>query len=96
MQDTEGGAAVDTASTAYIANTADDRQKMLRAIGVDSIAALFADVPARIREPEFSLPTSLNEIDALRLLRELSERNHDLSRYPCFLGAGGGSRNSSS
>ena len=72
----------------YVANTSADRQRMLEAIGVRSTADLFADVPAKARNPKLDLPPPLAEPDALRLLRELGERNYDLLHHPCFLGAG--------
>ena len=61
---------------------------MLEAIGVGSIDALFNDVPEQARYPEVSLPAGLSEIEALRALRSISEKNVDLDHYACFLGAG--------
>ncbi len=61
---------------------------MLAAIGASSIDELFADLPAGARRPDLALPSELSEIEVIRLLRELSDRNLDLIRSPCFLGAG--------
>ena len=72
----------------YVANTRADRQRMLEMIGVRSTSDLFVDIPARVRNPKLNLPPPLTEPEALRHLRELSERNYDLLHYPCFLGAG--------
>ena len=74
--------------TAYIANTDADRARMLEAIGVAGVSDLFSDLPNAIRDPKLSLPTALGEAEATSLLRDLSDRNWDLSRRSSFLGAG--------
>jgi len=72
----------------YVANTDAERQQMLAAVGVESIDALFADVPARVRNPRLDLPPALTEPALLDYLRCLAERNADLLHHPTFLGAG--------
>lgn len=72
----------------YVANTDAERQQMLAAVGVESIDALFADVPARVRNPRLDLPPALTEPALLDHLRCLAERNADLLHHPTFLGAG--------
>lgn len=61
---------------------------MLGVIGASSTAELYADVPPGARLAGLDLPSELSEIEVTRVLRELSDRNFDLSRHPCFLGAG--------
>ncbi len=73
---------------AYTPHTEAQRQEMLRAIGVESLADLFADVPASCRFPELRLPAPLSEVEILGELREMSSWNASLDRYTCFLGAG--------
>jgi glycine dehydrogenase subunit 1 len=72
----------------YLPNTDKDREAMLRAIGVDSIEALFEVVPEQVRFPEFRLPEGMSELEVGRLLTELAARNTNVTTHPCFVGAG--------
>lgn len=76
----------------YVPNTDRDRAEMLRAIGVDSVDALFeellASLPEHLRHPEFNLPAGMSEPEVRRLLSTLAAKNVSLDRCPCFLGAG--------
>ena len=72
----------------YIPNTDADRAAMLGTIGVDSIEALFADIPETVRFPDLDLPAPLSEMEVARLLQDLSELDADLGHNACFLGAG--------
>ncbi len=70
----------------YGPHTADERQAMLDALGVDSIAALFADIPPAARAGGLDLPAGLDELSLARRIEDLSRRNRvDLVS---FLGAG--------
>src|ERR687885_1382440 len=66
----------------------EDRAAMLRAIGVEQVADLFADVPADARFPALELPPALTELEALRHLGELASRNVSVRDWPCFIGGG--------
>lgn len=72
----------------YILNTLSERGEMLAVLGLESIDALFADVPAEQRYPDLDLPPALAEMELIRLLRALAEKNVDLDHKPSFLGAG--------
>lgn len=72
----------------YVPHTEADRQRMLEAIGVDSIDRLFEVVPEESRYPSLDLPPDLSEMEVVRLLQGLAEENADLDHHPCFLGAG--------
>jgi glycine dehydrogenase subunit 1 len=72
----------------YIPNTDADRSEMLAAVGVESIADLFRDVPTSHRFPELRLPAPLSEMEVLKELQMLSDQNDDLQHQTCFLGAG--------
>lgn len=72
----------------YSPHTPTDRAEMLAAIGAESIEALFADVPARVRFPEMDLPGPLSELETHRELSELAEANANAQHTPIFLGAG--------
>jgi glycine dehydrogenase subunit 1 len=72
----------------YIPNTDADRAAMLAAVGVDSVADLFRDVPEKLRFPVLELPPALSEMEVLQELQALAEENDDLSHVSSFLGAG--------
>lgn len=72
----------------YVPHTDEERRQMLAAIGVEDIAALFADIPAAYRYPEIGLPEPASEMDIMRELRELSSANLNVYEVPTFLGAG--------
>jgi glycine dehydrogenase subunit 1 len=61
---------------------------MLHAIGVDSLEAMFTDIPEEFRFPALDLPPALSEIELASELRNLSRQNVSLDDMPCFLGAG--------
>ncbi|MYE32072.1 MAG: aminomethyl-transferring glycine dehydrogenase subunit GcvPA [Chloroflexi bacterium] len=60
---------------------------MLARVGVDSVDALFDDLPAEYRDPAFELPPQLTEPELIALLEERAAVNADPGR-PNFLGAG--------
>ena len=63
---------------------------MLEAIGMRSIAELFAPIPEEIRKrADFSdLPNAYDDISLKRHLVALSSKNVNMDSHPCFLGAG--------
>jgi len=73
----------------YLPNTPEDRQEMLKAIGVSSVEELFRDLPeeVRLRRP-LNLPNGLSELELARLMQGLAEKNGDLNHFTSFLGAG--------
>jgi len=70
----------------YVPHTADDRRRMLAAIGVDDVDELFADIPQAARAHRWELPPPLVEQEVRAELARLAGRN----RLPAvtFLGAG--------
>lgn len=70
----------------YVPHSADDVRRALEAIGVDSVDALFADVPAAILDPPLDLAAPLDEIGVLAHLDSLAAR--DQQGVPTFLGGG--------
>jgi len=72
----------------FIPHTEEERQEMLRAIGVERIEDLFADVPEAYRFPPLNLPPPLTELEARWELEALAEANTHAGQYACFLGAG--------
>ncbi len=71
---------------AYSPHTSADRATMLDAIGVETIDALFADIPATVAPRSFAIPAPLTEQEVRTELTRLAGRN----RLPevSFLGAG--------
>jgi glycine dehydrogenase subunit 1 len=68
--------------------TPDDRQAMLRTIGVERVQQLFEDVPVEARYPTLDLPPALTELEATRYLADLAQRNVSVKDWPCFIGGG--------
>ncbi len=73
----------------YTAATEADIKEMLEAIGVDSIDALFADIPQGLRsERPLSLEGGRSEQEVYEELRALARRNVSTEDEISFLGAG--------
>ncbi len=73
----------------YTSATDADRAEMLAAIGVDSIDALFADVPENLRLDEpLDLGPGLSEQEVYDELRRLAQRNVSTEDDVSFLGGG--------
>ena len=72
----------------YIPNSPEERQEMLRALGLGSAEELFDSIPAdvRLREP-LKTPAALSEIELLERFESLAAKNA-AARRPGFLGAG--------
>jgi len=73
----------------YIPHTEADEKRMLDAVGVSAVEALFADIPEALRDPEIDLPAPLAELELVEHLKDLEE----LNRYPVrggdyFIGGG--------
>jgi glycine dehydrogenase subunit 1 len=70
----------------YGPHTSSDRERMLAALGLDSVERLFEDIPAAVRAEGLDLPAPLSEMEVGRELARLARRNRvDLVS---FLGAG--------
>src|SRR5680860_1907574 len=62
---------------------------MLAAIGVDSTAELFEQIPEPLRLGRpLALPAGMSEAEVYERLAELASRNADAEEQVCFLGAG--------
>lgn len=69
----------------YSPHTAADREAMLRAIGVVSMAELLAQIPAKLRAGGYDWPAALTEPELMAHARGLAAKNKPLA---CFAGAG--------
>ncbi|HEV2997984.1 MAG TPA: aminomethyl-transferring glycine dehydrogenase subunit GcvPA [Solirubrobacteraceae bacterium] len=76
--------------TRYTATTPVDLERMLAAIGVDSLTELFErQVPQAVRlDRPLALPEGMGEQEVYAHLRELAERNVSAEEEISFLGAG--------
>ena len=72
----------------FIPHTSEDREAMLKTIGIANLEELFADVPKKHRFPELNLPPALTEMEVLGELRSLADANESTDDLICFLGAG--------
>jgi glycine dehydrogenase subunit 1 len=72
----------------YLPHAADERAEMLAAIGVGSVADLFADIAPELRLAELNLPEGLSELELQDHLRKVSRRNISVKTMRSFLGAG--------
>ncbi len=73
----------------YFPNTDDDRREMLRAIGIESLEDLLANIPPEIRLKDgIRLPEPLSEMEVLDELEALARRNKGANEIISFLGAG--------
>lgn len=70
----------------YIPHTPSEQRRMLEAIGVADIQALFAEIPEELRPKSFDLPAGLSEHQVLRRLEQLASKNN--IHLVSFLGAG--------
>src|SRR5215467_4368885 len=73
---------------AYVPHTDAERGEVLKAIGVADMAALFPEVPVRVRFPKLDLPAPTSELDIAREMRALGARNITVDPSLSFLGAG--------
>jgi glycine dehydrogenase subunit 1 len=72
----------------FIANTDDDRRRMLETLGLRDTSELFADVPQDLRFPDLQLPEPLAELEVLRETDRLAALNAAASGRLSFLGGG--------
>src|SRR6188474_3036086 len=75
--------------TRYTSATPGDRAEMLAAVGVDSTAELFEQIPEPLRlNRPLTLPAGIGEAEAFEHLAALAARNADADSEVCFIGAG--------
>ena len=70
----------------YFPHTDDDLQAMLEVVGVDSVDALYAQIPECIRfRGDYKLPSEMSELEVRDLFTKLGSQNRQLT---CFAGYG--------
>ena len=70
----------------YFPHTEADLKAMLATVGVDSLDALYADIPEHLRfRGDYQLPSEMSELEVRQLFEQLGTQNRQLT---CFAGAG--------
>ena len=70
----------------YFPHTQDDLQAMLATVGIDSVDALYAQIPESIRfRGDYKLPSEMSEMEVRDLFAKLGSQNEQLT---CFAGIG--------
>ncbi|WP_107942559.1 aminomethyl-transferring glycine dehydrogenase subunit GcvPA [Metasolibacillus fluoroglycofenilyticus] len=73
----------------YLPMTEQDKQEMLATIGVDSIDALFSDIPEEVRfQGQYDIKEAKSEAALMKELAALAAKNKDTAANVSFLGAG--------
>ena len=75
---------------AYIPHTEDQKQAMLQALGVESVAKLFEEQipPALLMNRPLDVPPAMSELELRRHFQALAGCNRSAGEQLCFLGAG--------
>ena len=70
----------------YFPHTQDDLKSMLERVGIDSLDALYAQIPEEIRfRGDYKLPSEMSEMEVRELFEKLGSQNQLLT---CFAGMG--------
>jgi len=73
----------------YIPISPNERDAMLKTVGVKSLDGLFDTIPKKHRFPQLNLPPALTEMEAASLLSEIAITNENVREHMIsFLGAG--------
>lgn len=70
----------------YVSNTKQEQLEMLKEIGFDSFDGLFAQIPGEVRLKNLDLPSGVNEMEAIREMESVAEKNQVFRHI--FRGAG--------
>lgn len=72
----------------FLPQTDQDREAMLKTIGINRMEDLFQVVPGKHRFPELNLPPTLTEMEVVSELKDISDANETIGDLTSFLGAG--------
>lgn len=72
----------------YVPDTNQEREQMLKEIGLESVESLFSVIPEELRKATLHLPGALSEAELMVFFKEKGKRNGHLNQYNSFLGAG--------
>lgn len=75
--------------TKYIGSTDYEKREMLKEIGIKDIRTLFEAIPDSVYlNRKLDIPKGLSEMKLVKNLKALTDKNHNIDEYTCFLGAG--------
>ena len=73
----------------YLPLTDEDRQIMLKKIGINKIDDLFSDIPESIRlKRKLDINDGMSELEVKSYIDDIAKLNRSCSELTCFLGAG--------
>lgn len=73
----------------YLPITAEDKDIMLKAIGVNSVDDLFEDIPKEVRlERSLNINNGMSELEVQAYIKKITDLNKSCDDLVCFLGAG--------
>ncbi|KZL90752.1 aminomethyl-transferring glycine dehydrogenase subunit GcvPA [Clostridium magnum] len=73
----------------YLPITAEDKDIMLKAIGVNSVDDLFEDIPKEVRlERSLNINKGMSELEVEAYIKQITDLNRGCDDLVCFLGAG--------
>jgi len=72
----------------YLPHTDEERQEMLKAIGVRSFEQLISHIPSEVRAGELELKPGLSELELCQHVASLAAKNKPASQQMSFLGGG--------
>lgn len=73
----------------YLPITDEDRQEMLKTIGINSVDELFSDIPEKVKfKGELQIEKELPEQQLFQFMSNLARKNVNTKELPSFLGAG--------
>jgi len=59
----------------FISNTKEEKEMMLKEIGVSSFKELISSIPEKFLNPSFNIPKGLSEIEVYNKMKEISKKN---------------------
>jgi len=73
----------------YISNTLQEKEEMLKTIGIAKMEDLFGAIPQEVLfQGKLDIPTGLSELELLNDIKEKASRNSSLDEMNSFLGGG--------
>lgn len=73
----------------YVSNTAAEKNKMLKEIGVEAVEELFQMIPQEVSANDnLNIAEGISELELMRLAKSAAEKNKSLDDLTSFLGAG--------
>ena len=72
----------------YLVHSDNDREELLKEIGIDCAYELFKSIPESIRYPKIKLPLPLSEKEIRDKLTNIGSKNNSVSGFSSFLGGG--------